>query len=71
MPEPVGEPDESFIVELSTECCAEVTTGISTVTIKEECNGPRSKCNCFLKMQYVCNLSKLHSDVHGLKKTAT
>lgn len=33
--EPVGEPDEKFIVELTTECCAEITTGIATITITE------------------------------------
>jgi len=54
--EPVGEPDESFKVELSTDCCAEVTTGIATVTIKE-CGPGESKCNCFFKInksKYAC-----------------
>ena len=42
--EPEDEPDELFRVELSTDCCAEITTGIVTVTIKESGCGPQSKC---------------------------
>jgi len=40
--EPVGEPDESFLVEITTDCCAEITTGIATITI-EECDHSESK----------------------------
>ena len=41
--EPEGEPDERFRVELSTDCCAEITTGIAMVIIKERDAGSKYK----------------------------